>query len=167
ICRRGPGDFAGAPPPPPPPPADTTPPVVKILAPRDGQMLSVEPVINVVADVTDDSGTVAKVTIQGVAATQDPQTPGRWRGKVKASEGGNTILVEAWDPAGNKGSAQVTFQFKLNPPDVQGQAIVTYKGKVDDPKSKVTVNGQPVAVNADGSFECQVKPDMQGNITIV
>jgi curli biogenesis system outer membrane secretion channel CsgG len=165
ICRPGPGDFQGAPPPP-PPPADTTPPVVKILAPRPAQMLNSNPV-NVVCEVTDDSGTVTKVTIAGAPATQDPQNPNRWRGRVRATDGSNRVVVSAWDPSNNQGSAEVVFQFKETPPTVEGQTIVTYKGRVDDAKSRVTVNGQAVTVNSDGTFECQVKPDASGNITVI
>lgn len=164
ICRRSDGKQDFGPPPPPPPPQDTTPPTVEILAPKQGAMLNSNPV-NVVVAVNDDSGKVSKVLIVGRPATQRPD--GRWELKVKAVEGGNKITAEAWDAAGNRGAAEVIFNFKERPPEVSGRAIVLFKGKVDDPKSKVTVNGQPVTVNPDGSFELQVKPDENGKITVV
>ena len=130
-------------------------------------MLSVNTTVNVVAEVSGDSGTVSKVTICGAAATQDAQNPLRWSGSVRATEGGNKITVMAWDTSGNQATAEITFQFKEHPPEVEGRAIVTYKGRVDDAKAKVTVNGLPVTVNPDGTFSCQVKPDAGGNITVV
>ncbi|MBX3469220.1 MAG: hypothetical protein KF878_20290 [Planctomycetes bacterium] len=167
ICRPASGDAAFSRPAPPPPPRDTTPPVITILSPREGATFNANP-INVAAQVTDDSGQVARVTIAGRDATRDER--GNWRGQVLANEGGNRVVVEAFDAAGNKAQAGVTFAFKSTPPNVEAEARLLVEGSVDDLGCTLTINGQAVQYDKrTGRYSVRVAPDPQnpGVVTIV
>lgn len=156
ICRPPHGDANFSPPPPPPPPRDNTPPRITVLAPKEGQTLSSNP-INVVCEVTDDKG-VARVSIAGRDATRDDR--GRWKGPVKANEGGNRVRIEAWDEAGNKAEAQVTFNFDETPPAVEAEASILVEGKVDDLSCTLTINGAPVQYDKQtGKYSVRVNRD--------
>lgn len=167
ICRPAAGDANFSPPPPPPPPRDTTPPAITILSPKEGATLNANP-INVVCQVTDQGGQVARVSISGRDATRDDR--GNWRGQVRANEGGNRVRVEAWDAAGNRSEATATFAFDSTPPQVEAEASLLVEGRVDDLTSTVTVNGQPVQYDKQtGRYSVRVAPDPQnpGVVTIV
>lgn len=164
ICRLATGDANFAPPPPPPPPRDVTAPQVVILSPKEGSTISSNPV-NVVCQVTDQGGQVARVAIAGRDATRDDR--GNWRGQVRANEGGNRVRVEAWDAAGNRAEVNVTFAFDSTPPTVQADAKLTVEGQVDDLTCTLTINGQTVAYDkATGRYSVRVTPDPQ-NPTVV
>jgi len=167
VCRpaSGPADFAPAPPP--PPPADTTPPRIRILAPSAGTTLNGNPV-NVVAEVTDAGSGVRRVAISGRDATRDDR--GRWRGQVRARDGGNRVRVEAWDEAGNRAEAAVDFQFDATPPGVEGEARILVEGTVDDLDCSLTINGVSVEYDEQtGRYSARVPPDPDdpGKVTIV
>lgn len=157
ICRPAHGDVSAPPPPPPPPPRDTTPPRITILAPKEGATLNGNPV-NVVCEVTDDSGVVKRVAILGRDAQKDDK--GRWRGPVQANDGGNRVRVEAWDGEGNRGEATVTFNYDSTPPTVEADATILVEGKVDDLSSTLTINGQRVDYDKQtGRYSVRIKAD--------
>lgn len=167
ICRLATGDANFAPPPPPPPPRDATPPQITILSPKEGATINANPV-NVVCQVTDQGGEVARVSIAGAPATRDDR--GNWRGQVRANEGGNRVRVEAWDAAGNRAEVQVTFAFDSTPPAVQADAKLTVEGQVDDLTCTLTINGQTVQYDkTTGRYSVRVTPDPQNPsvVTIV
>jgi hypothetical protein len=167
ICRLATGDANFAPPPPPPPPRDATPPQITILSPKEGATINANPV-NVVCQVTDQGGEVARVAIAGAPATRDDR--GNWRGQVRANEGGNRVRVEAWDAAGNRAEVQVTFAFDSTPPAVQADAKLTVEGQVDDLTCTLTINGQTVQYDkTTGRYSVRVTPDPQNPsvVTIV
>lgn len=167
ICRLAAGDANFSPPPPPPPPRDTTPPVITILAPRESATLNQNP-INVVVQVNDDSGQVARVAIAGRDAQRDDK--GNWRGQVRANEGGNRVRVEAWDGANNRAEASVTFAYDSTPPAVEANARLLVEGQVDDLSCTLTINGQRVEYDrTTGRYSVRVTPDPQnpGVVTIV
>jgi len=158
ICRPFTGKITA----PPPPPRDTTPPSVKFLAPGEGQTINVNPV-NVVVEVPD--GDVTRVVINGVAAVAIGK--GRYRAAVSCREGANRVTAEAFDAAGNRGTALRSFRFDSTPPEVSGRVTVVVRGKVDDPSSTVTVNGQRVTVGADGSYSVEVKLGADRSVVII
>ncbi len=167
LCRPASGDASFAPAPPPPPPRDATPPVITILSPKEGATLNGNP-INVVCQVTDQGGQVARVQIAGRDATRDDR--GNWRGQVRANEGGNRVRVEAWDAAGNRAEASVTFAYDSTPPQVEAQATLLVEGQVDDLTCTLTINGQPVQYDKQtGRYSVRVAPDPKnpGAVTIV
>lgn len=165
ICRPASGDANFSPPPPPPPPADTQAPRVTILAPSQGATLNSSP-INVVAEARDDRG-VTRVTIAGRNATRDAE--GRWRGQVLPNEGGNLVRVEAYDAAGNCGSAEVRFNYDSKPPEIDADATILVEGKVDDLRATLTINGVNVQYDAQGNYSARVPADPSdpGKVTIV
>jgi hypothetical protein len=164
ICRMASGAANFAPPPPPPPPRDSTPPVIRILAPTEGATLNSSP-ITVACEVTDDSGVVSKVSIAGRDAQKDDK--GRWRGPVQARDGGNRVRVEAWDGAGNRAEAAVTFNFDSTPPQIEAEATILVEGKVDDLGCTLTVNGQRVEYDKQsGRYSVRVNRDPQNPDTV-
>lgn len=167
ICRPASGEASFQPPPPPPPPRDTTPPAITILAPKEGSTVNQNP-INVVVSATDQGGEVTRVTIAGRDATKDDR--GNWRGQVRANEGGNRVRVEAFDAAGNRAEASVTFSFDSTPPAVQADARLLVEGSVDDLTCTLTINGQAVQYDkTTGRYSVRVTPDPKnpGVVTIV
>jgi len=153
---------------PPPAPRDRTPPVIRILAPRDGQALSQAP-INVAVEVTDDGGPVARVTINGAAASQDEQ--GRYRARIgQPRDGANLVQVQATDAAGNVAEAASRFTFDSTPPEVQADATLLVEGTVDDLQSTLTINGMVVEFDrTTGRYAVRVPADpaAPGKVTIV
>lgn len=141
--------------------------MITILSPKEGSTLNVNPV-NVVCQVTDPGGQVTRVAIAGRDATRDDK--GNWRGQVRANEGGNRVRIEAWDAAGNRAEATVTFAFDSTPPQVEAQAMLLVEGSVDDLSCTLTINGQPVQYDKQtGRYSVRVPPDPQnpGVVTIV
>ena len=144
---------------------DATSPLVEILKPAPGATLAGSTTVHVVARVTDNSGRLKLVHMNGVAVA--PRAgDGLYILQVEAREGANRVVVQAWDHADNSAFASLTFRDQ-RPPEVSGSLEISFKGRTDDPTAKVTVNGKPVKVNADGSFECRVVPDANGKITVV
>ncbi len=147
------------------PPRDTTPPQVRILAPRDGQVVTGAPV-NVVVEASDDRE-LAQVTINGARASRDAQ--GRYRVRISSPRTGpNLVRAQATDAAGNSAEATAQFTF-ATPPEVDGEANILVEGTVDDPSATVTVNGVRVEVDANGRYSARVPADPEdpGRITIV
>jgi TolB-like protein len=159
ICRIFTGIIPKAPP---PPPADTIPPSITILTPKLGATLNSNPV-RVWVQVPDKD--CVRVLINGVPAVQKENN--RYMVVIKAAEGKNLIKAEAWDSSGNCGRANSHFVFDSTPPEVNASAMVIVKGKVDDPNSTVTVNGQPVTVKADGSYEARIQLGADRKVIIV
>lgn len=143
------------------PPSDTTPPSVSILTPKSNETLNANPVRIWVESPDKD---VVRVLINGVQATEKD---GRYMVVVKAAEGKNSINVQAFDAAGNCGRASRSYNFDSTPPNVNASATVLVRGKVDDPNSKVTVNGQSVVVKADGSYEAKVQLGADRKVVII
>lgn len=144
---------------------DATSPLVEVLKPAPNQVLGGSTKIHVVAKVTDNSGKLKQVTINGQAVSPRHQD-GLYVLPIDIKEGANKISVQAWDPSEN--SAHVAFTVRYQkPPELSGSYEIVFRGKVDDPKAKVTVNGKAVSVNEDGSFETRVTPDANGKITVV
>ncbi len=93
-----------------PPPVDTVAPVVTIVLPLDGATVSGTETIS--ATATDNSGTIAKMEIylDGVLQLQNTLKSSildRWNTR-KSADGPHTIVVKAYDAAGNIGQKSVT-----------------------------------------------------------
>ncbi len=124
---------------------DTVKPVVAITAPQQGAALNTR-TITVSGSIDDPT---ASVTVNGLSALS---SGGTWtlEGFV-LQEGSNTLLVEARDAAGNKGSANVTVILDTIPPVVTitapldalytNMVQVAVTGTVNEEVVSVTVNG--------------------------
>ncbi len=94
----------------PPPPADTTLPVVSISSPLNNAIVSGTRTIN--ASASDNSGSISKMEIyvDNILLKQNTLTASisyRWNTR-KISIGSHTIVVKAYDAAGNVGEASIT-----------------------------------------------------------
>ena len=134
-------------------PADATAPRVTITSPRNGAVLfsrSVE-----VAGTVDDAS--AGVWAAGVPAAID--ATGAFHARALLNAGSNTLLVEAFDAVGNRGTASVIVTVDVQAPRVaitepagvvagspSGDTLVTVRGTVDPPDSPVTIIGAAAQV---------------------
>lgn len=142
---------------------DTQPPGVSIVAPQNGRNLS-QLETSVGVKVTGDD--VVRVEVNGVPAELF-RAPDTWKATIKLQEGQNIeIRAVAYDRANNQGSDRVLVNVDTTPPEIQGNVTVIVSGKVDDPSHKVTVNGTPVRVNADGSWQTTVDISKSKIVTI-
>jgi hypothetical protein len=131
---------------------DTVAPSVAISTPLDGTNLNT-PVITISGSIDDPA---ALVTVNGLPAIN---SGGVWMlVGFTLQEGTNTLLVEARDPAGNKGSTSATVVLDTIPPVVAITAPVdglytnivqvTVSGTVNEEVTSVTVNGTSATLNA-------------------
>jgi RHS repeat-associated protein len=142
---------------------DRTLPALSVASPSDGALLGATSV-EVVASATDALG-LASVSANGVALAL--QADGLYHGSVPLSEGNNVVLVVARDAAGNEATATVSVARDTTPPvlvvtsPADGATVagdsVEVSGTVQDQRPlTLTVDSQPVAVAADGSFHTSV-----------
>lgn len=133
---------------------DTVGPQVSIVAPTNGKNLT-ETQCNVGVRVTH-NGDLDYVEVNGVRAElfREPDT---FKATITLAEGQNLeIRAVAYDRARNSGTDRILVNVDTTPPQVDGKVTVIVSGKVDDPSHKVTVNGTPVTVRPDGSWELTV-----------
>ncbi|MFH1708258.1 MAG: hypothetical protein ABIF71_10125 [Planctomycetota bacterium] len=146
---------------PPPPPKDTTPPVINITAPANNAMVGKAGANCTVTGTVDDPA-VTSVMVNGTAAAV---ANGAWSAVVTLASGVNTIAATATDPAGNAGQAQVTVTLDDKPPFLKFKIIdleaKTFSGQAE-PGSKLTMNGKPLAVDANGFFKVQLDGGFKG-----
>jgi len=130
---------------------DTHAPQVSVVSPADGVILNT-PEITLKGTVDDPT---AAVTVNGLPARNED---GNWTLEgFSLQEGNNTLLVEARDAAGNKGTAVLTVVLDTVDPVVSVTAPsdglytnlpqVTVTGTVNEPATAVTVNGVPATLN--------------------
>ncbi len=143
---------------------DSTPPDCTILAPKD-QGRYTSGAVNVGIKTTADD--VESVWVNGNKAERMPDKPGWFKASLTLGDGKHTITAKARDLAGNEGATSVTIWIDSTAPEVNAKASVKVEGKVDDPSSKVTVNGKPVTVRPDGSWTIEIKLPPDKKVTIV
>ena len=108
---------------------DTQAPTVQVTAPTQDQCLNTNPVTVYVT--AEDDRAVTRVTIAGQDAVREGD---QWCLNVRAREGRNAFAVEAYDAAGNCGTAHGLFRFDPTPPQVtiqspQDGAVVSTRGR--------------------------------------
>lgn len=124
---------------------DTNAPAVDITTPSDKAIINTQ-VVTVSGSIDDPT---AAVTVNGLPALN---SGGVWTLEgFTLQEGNNSLLVEARDPAGNKGSATVSVTLDTIPPTVTisnpvdglytNVTQLTVTGKMNEEASSVTVNG--------------------------
>ncbi|MCI0342193.1 MAG: hypothetical protein L0216_13790, partial [Planctomycetales bacterium] len=141
---------------------DDTPPSPKIFDPVEGAAIAAAR-IPVGVLVPDED--VVGVSVNGIPATRLPDQ-NVWRADVPCAEGANVLTAVARDRAGNEGRHVVRVGVDTTPPDVTANAVIRVHGRVDDPASRVTVNGKPVEVRGDGSYETLVALPPDGRVIV-
>lgn len=129
---------------------DNQPPRPTFVKPQSGAVVK-EKTIEVVVDVPDQD--VAEVLINGKKADRNGT---RFSAKVPLHEGANDISAVAKDATGNEGTAQLRVGLDSTPPEVTATVTVIIEGQVE-PGTRVIVNGEEVAVDANGRYEAKVK----------
>jgi uncharacterized Zn-binding protein involved in type VI secretion len=130
---------------------DTVAPSLAVSNPLDGTILNT-PVITISGTIVDPS---AVVSVNGLAAINSGSA---WTlGNFTLQEGKNTLLVEARDPAGNKGSVSATIVLDTVAPVVTISAPLdglytnipqfTVSGTVNEDVASVTVNGVAATIS--------------------
>lgn len=130
---------------------DTKAPVVAVIAPLDKAILNTR-VVAVTGTIDDPT---AAVTVNGLPALN---SGGIWTLEgFTLQEGSNALLVEARDPAGNKGSATATVTLDTVPPAVSittpvdglytNILLVTATGTVNEEVASITINGVVASVS--------------------
>ncbi|MGE0708170.1 MAG: hypothetical protein AB7N76_00890 [Planctomycetota bacterium] len=159
-------------------PPDRGAPVVRILQPRDGAVVA-EAAVELVFEVQDDRR-VSQVFLGGQALTRPAGADQRtWsqRLQVALREGRNELRIEARDPAGNVGRADVTITREA--PDVlpptltllapapgrpvtQAPVIVVVEAKDDRGVAWVKVNGAAATKDAQGRWRVRISKPLDG-----
>ncbi|MDT7780152.1 MAG: hypothetical protein QOC99_2664 [Acidobacteriota bacterium] len=155
-------------------PSDTTLPTISITSPANNSTTT-ETLIDV-SGTSSDPGTpssgVATVTVNNLTATYD-STTGQWIvHNVPLNIGPNTITAVVADVAGNHASASINVT-RQQPPDMTAPTLtvttpadgssttsdtVTFSGTVSDTGAnasgvaRVTVNGTPATIDANGAW---------------
>ncbi|MDD5348553.1 MAG: hypothetical protein PHT59_08065, partial [Candidatus Omnitrophica bacterium] len=136
---------------------DTVAPVAKITSHQNNQYLNT-PQVTVSGTIDDPS---AALTVNG---RQVQNAGGAFSLDLGLTEGSNSILVEALDQAGNRGSAAVSVIVDTVKPVLSvstlsdnastNQQILNIAGSATDTSGLqgLMINGSTVAVNNDGSF---------------
>lgn len=148
---------------------DTAAPVVSIATPLDKAILNT-PVITVSESINDPT---AIVTVNGLPALS---SGGIWTLEgFTLQEGSNTLLVEARDPAGNKGSATVSVTLDTIAPEVYvtapldglytNMATLSVRGQASETMAAVTINGRAATIN-DTAFTLSDLQLTEGSNTI-
>ena len=114
-----------------------------------------------------DNRRLAGVSVNGVQCQRAGR--GMFRAQVRLKAGQNRITAQAWDKAGNRSNASVRISADWQPPRIsaKAQAAVTVRGRVDDPRAQVTVDGRSIRLNRDGSFSVQVAAPRSGYVVVV
>ncbi|MDF1660151.1 MAG: CsgG/HfaB family protein [Planctomycetota bacterium] len=141
---------------------DAKPPTLKLLAPKRKARLNTNP-INVWVECKDSD--LESITINGVKAKS--RGKGRYSIALIAKQGVNKIHAVARDKAGHETALKARFTFDSKAPEISAKLTVIIQGKVDDPQSKVTINGVPVKVGADGHYKQEVKLGADRKVVIV
>jgi large repetitive protein len=111
------------------------------------------------------------------AGTRAAVTAGAWSAEVALAEGANSLVVAAFDRAGNRAEATVSVRRDSTAPDVEierpadgarvGDAEIAVSGRVaDEPGLTVTVNGRPATVTGN-RFEAAGVPLLAGENRLV
>jgi len=147
---------------------DTIAPAVTIQTPRSGQVFNASAVA-----LTGETERGARLFVNGMPATVDPV--GKIQVPLTLNEGGNKIVVEAIDTAGNVGMVEInvtldTFEpvlVLMAPADqlLTREDTVVVKGIVE-PGVSLTIGGTVVVPDANGAFSKVVSLG-QGKNTIV
>lgn len=151
---------------------DSVPPALTVQAPAAGHVTQ-EAQVELVASVVE-ANVVASVKVGGQDLVRGED--GLWRRMLTLSEGANRFVVTALDAAGNSGVASVTVLRDSTPPllvvtspsagaRIGGQSVKVRGTATDTTPVVLTLNGTPVSVAADGSFEVE-HPLSQGNNTL-
>ncbi|MCD6168046.1 MAG: hypothetical protein J7J33_01915, partial [Caldisericia bacterium] len=146
---------------------DSTPPKITILEPQK-EYTNKENLI--ISGITEPGILVA---CSGSRTTSNSK--GQFTLKVKLSQGLNTLKVQAIDSAGNTGEVVIKITLDTAPPYLKldpslkkwmevYEPTITIKGEVEV-GAVLTINGQPVNVNPDGTFSYTVTL-MEGNNSI-
>ncbi len=147
---------------------DTTPPTLQLVNLPNGMRVRA-PVLEI-QGVTEPGATV---WMTGAPSPVVVDTEGRFTLQYRLQDGVNRFELRATDEAGN--TARLTRQVELvtTPPDVLVTAppdqswfnnpIVTVRGEAP-PETTLTVNNQPVAVAADGTFTYDLLLDEGENV---
>lgn len=139
-------------------------PRVAVVQPRDGAKLNYAEV-PVVLRVEGEG--VLRVDVNGVPALPEAE-PGLYRATVVLREGRSIPIVGvARDQAGREGKSGVLVDVDSQAPKVQAQSIVVVNGRVDTPGTTVTVNGRPVAVQQDLTWETEVSLVGSKTVTVI
>lgn len=130
---------------------DTVAPRVAITSHGNQQYLNA-PLITLSGTIDDPS---ASVTVNGRAAVVSAS--GFSIANLALSEGPNTILVEATDPAGNRSGDSIVINLDTVPPVVQISSpqantkvktpVIAVFGTVSEENVSVTINGIPASIN--------------------
>ncbi|QDF05351.1 RHS repeat-associated core domain-containing protein [Myxococcus xanthus] len=151
---------------------DSVPPELVVQSPVSGHVTQ-EAQVELVAAVTE-LNVVASVSVGGQGLVRGGD--GLWRRTVALAEGANRLVVTAMDAAGNASSSTVTVLRDSTPPRLVvtspsegariGGTSVKVRGTATDTTPVVlTLNGAPVQVAPDGSFEVN-HALTQGNNTL-
>lgn len=151
---------------------DSIPPELVVQSPVSGHVTQ-EAQVELVAAVTE-LNVVASVSVGGQGLVRGGD--GLWRRTVALAEGANRLVVTAMDAAGNASSSTVTVLRDSTPPRLVvtspsagariGGTSVKVRGTATDTTPLVlTLNGAPVQVAPDGSFEVD-HALTQGNNTL-
>ncbi len=141
------------------PPADTVAPVISVTTPANGATLSSGSVA--ASGVATDNVSVTRITAQlngaaevdiPISATASASFSTHVSGLV---EGANTISFNAYDAAGNRGSATVNVHYAPPPPPSSG---VTFPLRVESGKRYlIDASGRPFLLNADTAWSLLVQ----------
>jgi hypothetical protein len=134
---------------------DTTPPNLAITAPANGAFVNT-PTLHVTGTASDD-GVVARVTVNGIAATV---SNGQFAADVPLFLGANEVTVQAVDASGNQAFAVATVTLDTQPPSliveapIDGQltnvTVVRVAGRAEDDNGIAGVDVNGVAIPAAG-----------------
>ncbi len=140
------------------------PPRVLILTPRDGSRL----VFRQAEVLVQASGEGAlRVDVNGVPAVPDAAS-GRFVATLILDEGSSVpITARVEDALGQVSRHGILVAVDSTPPQVEARSKVVVGGSVDSHDTRVTVNGKPVPVAADMSWETVVRLPADLMVTIV
>jgi hypothetical protein len=133
---------------------DTHAPLITIQSPGEGSRTNAASVI--LSGRVDDSTAVLTVNGQPMA-----QINGLFTASFTPAEGPFALTVVATDPAGNSSSVVRTILVdRIAPritltkplPALTSASTLSVQGQVDDPTATLTLNGQALALNAQGGF---------------
>ncbi len=134
------------------PPQDIQAPTITITAPKDGATLTNSPV-QVEGTITDNQN-VTKAELNGVSLTLGAQ--GEFQQYLNLTPGQQTIQVDAWDPAGNKGTQQITVVYLGdNESNVEPQQDAALP---EPPVTPTDAGGQEPATQPDATAPTDDKP---------
>ncbi|SDF03020.1 RHS repeat-associated core domain-containing protein [Myxococcus virescens] len=139
---------------------DSVPPELVVQSPVAG-LVTQEEQVELVASVVE-ANVVASVKVGGQDLVRGGD--GLWRRTMALTEGANHLVVSAMDAAGNADTATLTVLRDSTPPQLVvtspsagariGGLSVKVRGTATDTSPVVlTLNGAPIQVTADGSFE--------------